>query len=72
MYRHVYNYCTSGQSADSKSAKGGGRSKGSKPPVGGAQFVGLELYKRLKDFLRNYLLALCKVRIRWLFGKCSS
>ena len=59
--RHVYNYCTSGQSSDNKSAKTG-RGK-NKQPVGGAQFVCLELYKRLKEFLKTYLLALREVSI---------
>lgn len=59
MPRYVYNYCTSGQS-DTKSAKGA-RGK-SKVAVGGAQFVGLELYKRLKDYLKTYLERLLKVR----------
>lgn len=54
IFRHVYNYCTSGQSIDNKSAKTG-RVKSKQPGSGGAQFVGLELYKRLKEFLKTYL-----------------
>lgn len=75
LYTHVYDYCTSvHQQSTANSAASSSRNSG--PPsarnvynkkqnnggqvTGGAQLVGLELYKRLRDFLRSYLLNLLK------------
>lgn len=56
LYTHVYNYCTSVHQQISRTC-----TKTKKSPMsGGAQLVGLELYKRLRDFLRIYLIDLLK------------
>jgi len=60
LYTYVYNYCTS----VSQQINGNQRSTGSKnsrkssSQTSGAQFVGLELYKKLKEFLRTYQVGL--------------
>ncbi|KAK7866126.1 hypothetical protein R5R35_004775 [Gryllus longicercus] len=58
LYTHVYNYCTSVHQQGSGSSSGTRLKKGQ--VTGGAQLVGLELYKKLRDFLRNYLFTLVK------------
>lgn len=54
----MYNYCTSVHQQLTRAAT---KSKKGQIQQGGAQLVGLELYKRLREFLRNYLISLLKV-----------
>lgn len=64
LCRHVYNYCTNvnQNSASRNEGRTGVLSKNKKTQMsGGAQLVGLELYKRLRDFLRKYLVKLLEV-----------
>lgn len=65
LYTHVYNYCTSvHQQPSAVPGKTGTKSAKKNSPnnasTGGAQLVGLELYKRLRDFLRAYLSTLMR------------
>lgn len=64
FYRHVYDYCTSVHQQLTRTST---KSKKGQISQGGAQLVGLELYKRLRDFLRNYLISLLKVNTSVIF-----
>lgn len=61
LYTHVYNYCTSVHLNPKTSGLMCSRTKkatSSTAQVGGAQLVGLELYRRIKEFLCHYLVDL--------------
>ena len=66
LYSHVYNYCTSVTVEDTLKAPKARATRTKKGPqqnkANGAQFVGQELYKRLKDFLKAYQDGLLRVR----------
>uniref|UniRef100_A0A914W2H4 Cullin family profile domain-containing protein n=1 Tax=Plectus sambesii TaxID=2011161 RepID=A0A914W2H4_9BILA len=71
LYTHVYNYCTSvSYPSDSRSVsvgKGGrggnraaGRDRAGTGSTVGAEFVGIELYNKLKDFFKAFVLDVLK------------
>ena len=62
----MYNYCTSVHSSGQPASRS---TKTKKNHPGGAQFVGLELYKKMKDFLKDYLVELEKVK-NYIRGVC--
>ncbi|XP_065883604.1 cullin-1-like [Dysidea avara] len=53
LHTHVYNYCTSVQQQDAHAPRTGRSSKSNLS--GGARFVGLELYKKIEEFLMDHL-----------------
>lgn len=55
----MYNYCTTVQKSKNKVNIGGAGA--AKAGGGGAELIGQELYKRLKNFLETYLIELLKV-----------
>lgn len=59
LYTHVYDYCTNGHQNSSRNAAASSKNK-KHNVANGAELVGLELYKRLREFLRNYLINLLK------------
>lgn len=60
-FSHVYNYCTSVHQNANRTYNTKPKAKSGGVGSGGAQLVGLELYLKLKGFLKQYLVSLLKV-----------
>ncbi|ESO08766.1 hypothetical protein HELRODRAFT_109814 [Helobdella robusta] len=64
LYTHVYNYCTNVNQGTTNHHNTrlttNTRNKKNQNTSPGAQFVGFELYRKLKEFLKNYLANLLK------------
>lgn len=57
LYTHVHDYCTSVHKGNDRSSSTMMTKSKKNQVSGGAQLVGLELYKRLREFLRNYVIS---------------
>lgn len=73
---HVYDYCTNvnnqGGRGNSVSIPSAATSKAKKSQAaGGAQFVGHELYKRLKEYLKAHLVSVLKVYLQYKSIPCT-
>ena len=62
LYTLVYNYCTSVQQQQQPNSRASSaKAKKGNACNSGAQIVGNELYKRLRDFFKTYLMQLLRV-----------
>lgn len=57
LYTHVHDYCTSVHKGNDRGGSAISTKTKKNQVSGGAQLVGLELYKKLREFLRTYVVS---------------